>query len=293
MALDWEKLNNKVAELAERMERGPRGPSVKWWRPSHGDNNIRVLPAWTDEGPHAGLFFREVAQHWGLSPDQKGPVVCKERTPHLEGDCPVCDLVKTLRANKADAKAQQLAKDIRAKSAYLLSIVDRNDPEYTAEDVAKATASANGEEIGFEVGDLKVQVYAATLGVFNDIISQLSTNKVDFTDAENGHDIVVKKTGSGQFGTNYSVTVIMKSSPVGGTFEAVDLSKVGFTMDDDDLVALLAKGPAGDFLANQLPAETQVESAAEQLAAGEATVASSSAGEDLAAKLAAAASSAQ
>ena len=286
MAIDWTKVGAKVQELQERAESGSRGPSIIWWKPSAGESTVRVLGPWTTEEPHANIFFREVSQHWI---DNK-PIVCRVKTPHLEGtDCAACDLVKALRADKLDVRAQGLVKEYRGKSAYLMSIIDREDPEYTAEDVA--SAKANGDEELPEVGDLKVKVYAANYTVFNDIINQLQANKEeDFTDAEKGSDLVIKKTGKGQFGTNYAATFLRKTSPVGGTFKLIDLTQVGFTMDNDEIIQLLAKGPAGDFLASAGLGSGQPAATATlpSSTAGEST----SAGDDLRAAMKAAAAEA-
>jgi len=253
MAIDWEKINNKAKELEERADFTPRGPAIKFWNPKSGSNIIRVLPPWTNEGDHADVFFREVAQHWGLSSDSKAPVLCKEKTPYLNGKCAACDLVNDLRKDKTDATAQQLAKDHRAKSAYLFSIIDRADPEYTAADIAAMTKGEGDEDLP-AVGDMKVQVFPANFTVFQGVMAAMTSDKLDITDPKEGHDITIKKTGSGQFGTSYSVITKIKPSPVGGNYKLVDLSQVGFTLDDDDMLDALSKGKMGDYLVGALPA---------------------------------------
>lgn len=36
------------------------------WKPKVGENPIRLLPPWTEVGPHAGLFWRELELHWNV-----------------------------------------------------------------------------------------------------------------------------------------------------------------------------------------------------------------------------------
>src|SRR5687768_3387414 len=103
--LDWAKLNKQKEELEARMARGGGAGSIKWWKPVNGVNRIRILPGWTDEGEYAGQFWREVAQHWGVSEDVKGPILCPRETPGLNGSCPICAFVDELKNEKGDAQA--------------------------------------------------------------------------------------------------------------------------------------------------------------------------------------------
>ena len=146
MALDWDKLNKQKDSLDEFLSKGGGGVGRSWWKPEHGDNRIRIMPGWTTEGDYAGQFWREVAQHWGLSDDHKGPVICPKKTPLMDGECPVCDLVIALKSDKTNTDALEAAKYIRAKIAYFLNVVNLDDPEYTAKDVAEYKQSRRSEE---------------------------------------------------------------------------------------------------------------------------------------------------
>ena len=113
----------------EHLNRSGGRASARFWRPENGDNHIRVMPQWKDDLD--GQFWREVHQHWNVSEDQKGPVLCPKETPDLEGDCPICDLVQALRREaKSNPQAKQLANELRAKKTFFLNVVVDKDPVY-------------------------------------------------------------------------------------------------------------------------------------------------------------------
>ncbi len=252
MALDMSKLQQQKAKLTQELSRGS-GQSARFWRPADGDNVIRIMPDWTEEQPYAGTFWREVAQHWGVSEDQKGPILCPTATPHLEGDCPICKFVDELKGNKNDVSAQELARDIRAKKAFLLNIVDCNDPTYNAKDVAEYKKSRPDSDVPFEAGDPKIQVYACPKTIFDQILNIIMSNDQDITDLEAGNDITINRTGKGML-TRYSVTPKMKptQSDVSGGVEFPQLDRVGYSMSTEDMNKLLTEGVGGDF-ASLLP----------------------------------------
>lgn len=249
MALDMAKLQQQKAKLTQELSRGG-GQSARFWRPTDGDNLIRVMPDWVTEGPFAGQFWREVAQHWGISEDQKGPIICPLVTPHVEGDCPICKFVDELRADKNDVKAQELAKEVRAKKAFLLNVVDCEDPTYNAKDVAEYKKARPDSDVPFEAGDPKIQVYACPKTIFDQILDAIMDNDQDITSLEAGNDIVIKRTGKG-LTTRYSVSPKMKSTPsdVLGSTELPQLDRVGFLMDFAAMTKLLTDGVGGDFAA--------------------------------------------
>lgn len=247
MALDWNKLNNQITKLESNKFKGER-PSAKFFKVSDGDNRVRVLTGWTEEGMFAGQFWREVAQHWNVSPDAKGPVLCTKRTPGLDGDCPICDFLEQLKNdNLDDIAAQELVKDLRAKTAYLLNIVDTVDPTYTVKDVSEFKKAKPDADLPFEVGDIKVQVYPATVSVFNQILSTIRSNEADITDPESGHDIVITKSGKGM-NTRYTTNVVIKKSSAPAGADPHNLEGVGYVMEKEAMLELLASGPAMDYL---------------------------------------------
>jgi hypothetical protein len=256
MGLDLAKLKRAQADVQARLTRG--GPSMKFWKPQEGVNRIRILPPWTDEGDFAGTFWREVWQHWNVS-EESGPILCPKKTAGAdETDCPICDFVEQLRAQKSNVEAQELAKDLRAKVAYLMSIIDLADATYTAKDIADWKKDRPDSDAPFEVGDPKVQVYAATTTIYEQVASIVLTNEMDITDRDAGHNIILTKIGNkNKMLTRYTVQPDLKKTkaPLPATFELPDLSKIGRFQSYSDMTKLLSEGAGGSFK-GLLPAET-------------------------------------
>lgn len=248
------KLMDKIQEQAKQMaereasQASYSGVRLPFWRPENGDNRIRILPAWTNEGYFADQFWREVGQHWNVSEEQKGPVICPNRTENSNDPCPICDFCDLLKDDKTDIAKKKLFKDIRAKKAYFVLVVDLNDPEYAEKEVA----DFRGDECPFEVGDPKVQVYACPIGVWNGIISAINANKNDITDLKKGRSLtVVKIPNPDKFKTKYTVAPDFdpSESPVPEGFETPDLENVGWHMSHTELLSLLSGGKGGDYVA--------------------------------------------
>jgi len=248
--IDLSKVTKARAEIEQRMNKGDRTP-VTFWKPNAGSNSIRILPPWTQEGEHAGAPWREAAQHWNVHEEKKAPILCPKRTPDINEPCPICDFIDELRTRKDDIQAQQLAKDLRAKSAYFFNIVDLNDPVYTVKDIAEAKQARPDAELKLEAGDLKVQVYAAGPTIFNQILGVIAENQVDITDPFTGHNITLKKTGKA-LQTRYEVVLMVKSTPLEGWSEDVklpSLDEIGFKQDYNKILETLTEGKGGDFSA--------------------------------------------
>lgn len=241
MALDMSKINQARAALAEKMSKGSFDAGPKWWKPL-AKNKIRIMPGWDNEGEFAGQFWREVHQHWGVA-EKSPPIICNAKTPGLGDPCPVCEFVDELRAQRTNVEAQETVKNLRAKTAYLLNIIDLNDATYTSKDVAEFSQEKPDKEVPFEVGDPKVQVYAAPSTVFNAILGVIQENGVDITDPTEGYDLTLTKNGSG-LTTKYEITPMLKASVCKyykeGETKLHDLGKIGFVKKPDELVALLA-----------------------------------------------------
>ena len=257
MALDIEKLKKAQADVAARMSRG--GPSMKYWKPAEGLNRIRILPPWTEEGPDGGTFWREVWQHWNVS-EESGPILCPKKTLGAESpECPICDLVDALRLRKSDVSAQETAKELRAKVAYLMSVIDLSDPIYTAKDLASWKKDRPDSDPPFSVGDAKVQVYASTSTIYEQVASIVINNELDITDLGTGHNILLTKVGnpSNKMLTRYTVQPDLKKTkaPVPEGFVMPDLGKLGRFQSVADMTKALAEGAGGSFKA-MLPSQS-------------------------------------
>lgn len=252
MGIDYEKLRKAKAEIQARTNRGG-GPSMKFWRPNEGQNRIRILPPWTQDGPFAGQFYREVHQHWGVS-ENSGPVLCPAKTPEASDnhECPICDFVDQLRERKNDLEAQNLVKDLRAKVAYLMSVVDLRDPVYTAKDVADFKTERPDAECPYEVGAPKVQCFAASTTVADAIMDLVINNEMDITDLEAGFNLTITKISNpkNKLNTKYTVTPELKKTkaPITAEYQLPDLSKIGRVQSAEDMLKLLGEGKAASFI---------------------------------------------
>lgn len=281
-----EKARQAKAEAEERLSRGG-GPRAQFWKPKNGENRVRIMPPWFNpthdpdyEVPESlkffeGQFWRQVAQHWNVSDDQKGPILCPKETPGLEGDCPICDFVAELRKDKSDVQAQALVKEIRAKTTYLLNVVDMSDASYTADDVAEWKKDRPDNDCPFAPGDTKVQLYAAPLSVYDGILGLITANGVDITLLDSGRNVIITRhPNKNPIKTRYTVVPEFNATPFALKGALPALHQQGFLMDYDKMLDLLHEGKGGDFIAalpdsrgtSALPktTESRVEDAVEQ-----------------------------
>lgn len=252
MALDL----NKVAafQAASKAKQSGAFENAIYFKPKDGSNKIRIVPDWDQTGPYEGTFWREVHQHWKVSPDQKGPILCNRLTPHLEGssECPICEFIDSLRKQKGDPEAQALAKELRAQQSFLIPIVDLMDPVYTVRDVQAFLERTGSTEAPFEPGQTKVQVFAASAKVHGSIVDLIIQNNMDITDLGAGRDIFLKKTpakGQNDF-TRYEVSPSLNPTKAPFTLDSIkvpNLYQLTRVFDSNETRQLLAAGPAGDF----------------------------------------------
>ncbi len=247
--MDLQKLMEMKAKLEAQLSRGG-GTKTNFWQPKAGDNRIRILPYWTEEGIHAKSFWREVSQHWGVSEDQKGPVICAQKTPDLKGDCPVCEFVDYLKGQKDNPAAAALAHDLRAKKAFFLNIVDLDDAHYTAQDVKDYIKENEGKDPWFKAGQPKIQCFAAGIMIFDSIVGVMTKTKKDITHLDTGRNITLTKhvTKGNSRLTRYEVVVDLDAEPfdLAGA-EIPDLSKVGKVYTYEEVKKLLSEGVASSF----------------------------------------------
>lgn len=259
--LDIVDAQKKVTQ--EQLARGGGRSSARFWRPEAGDNHVRLMPSW--DVTLGGQFWREVAQHWNVSDDQKGPILCPKKTPGLEGDCPICELVEVLKADKTNLEAQKFSKDIRAKKTYLINVIVRKDPEYTAQDVAEFAQARPDEECPFEVGDPKIQIYACPITIFDAILGIITSSREDITDLHHGRELQIKKIpNKDRIKTRYEVYPSLREEDTKLVNPAIpDLSQIGYVLDYDKMVALIGESRAAELgvgaaLAPKLPAASAV-----------------------------------
>lgn len=232
-------------------------PSIKWFKMSGDKAVLRIMPPWTDEGPFEGQFWRVVHQHWHVTEELKAPILCPKTTPYIGGDCVICDYVAKLRESN-DPALLELAKDIRDKQAYLFTVVDVLDPEYTVKDVSEFKKKyPDKKETPFSAGDAKLQVYAAPFAVYNSIINLFQTG-FDLVDLTAGHNITITRSAKG--GKKMNVTYNVMPNPkatksnVPEDHPLIDLTKAGIVLTEDKMKELLASGVGSDDVVGALSA---------------------------------------
>ena len=133
-----------------------------------------------------------------------------------------------------------------------MSVVDMKDPIYTAKDTADWKTERPDQECPFEVGGPKVQCYAATTTIAEQIMNVVIANNLDITDVKTGNNIMITKIpNKDPLKTRYTVTAEIKATkaPIPTDYKLPDLSKMGKVNDYATMVKMLGEGPASDFAA--------------------------------------------
>lgn len=216
---DMSKAKKKWEEERARAAAQQRfGRPVLWWKAKVGTNKIRILPPWTDEGPNALQWWRELWQHYGLmasenpDPDNAFSASCAAKTPDApfflgvdpteKIQCKFCAHTSALRSS-GDPANLELAKQVRSKMRVLANILDLDDPVYTKKDIEQLKAKGCPDKSLPEAGKPKIQVYAFGPTIMQDILDFYQDN-VDLADLDAGHDITIEREGSDR-NTKYRV----------------------------------------------------------------------------------------
>ena len=168
MALNIEKMRQKL-EASRNGGKMKKDTGFKW-RPSEGDQTVRILP--TADGDS----FREFQFHYNVG---KNPgILCPKR--NYGEDCPICDFASKLwrqgtETNNETAKKE--AKKLLARRRYYSPIIVRGE-----------------ESSGVRVWAYGKTAYETLLGYV------LDPDYGDITDPETGTDIVLNYTVPGTTG---------------------------------------------------------------------------------------------
>jgi hypothetical protein len=135
-------------------------------------------------------FFQEVGRHNFPGKDNKY-TYCPKFTSAGKLDCPVCELVDELY-KAGDKASKELAKSLRTRRMYWMNIIVRDK---------------NGDQGPF--------IYTPGVMVFGDISNIINDPDYgDVTDPDNGFDISIDRTGTGQTDTDYDVRSRRNPSPL-------------------------------------------------------------------------------
>ena len=217
------KLN--ISALAEKLSQlnsnsGGSGSSMGFLTVKDGRNVIRVLPPRDD----MDSFAVEAWVHFGIGKNDQnksGQMVTCPTTHDENARCPICELSKEfygLSKKKDDSYSKQAKAYFRKKRVYYnaldrgedLSVYERREEEVDGETKYVWYNTEKDEK------ESPVKVLATGIGVYKDIISLIIDPEYgDITDAEEGLDLIINKTGSGQFNTKYKVSTVRKESEIG------------------------------------------------------------------------------
>ena len=115
MGLDLAKMRSKLKEV--KGEGGGSGGSSKFWRPSDGQQTIRILPA-EDGDPFKTYHF-----HYNVS---KGGVMCPSR--NFGDECPICDFATTL-FRSGDEDSKEAAKKLFVRQRFFSPVLVRGEED--------------------------------------------------------------------------------------------------------------------------------------------------------------------
>jgi len=177
-------LNEKLTKRRQQIK--DRSSAGAVFFPKEGTTRIRIRPA-----PDQVDWAVECTSFY-LGQEVKG--VFSAVT--LGDDCPVMEKYEKLRDSKKSGD-KDIAKLMTPRTKYL---------------VAAVIYEENGKGIDVKNSEKMVQV---PTGVYNAMLDFfLDPDMGDFTDAEEGYDLKIKRTGKGKQDTEYTLIPVQKSSPI-------------------------------------------------------------------------------
>ena len=235
MSVNLNKMKHRQKEEDAKAAARSQG-GFSYWSPTVGENYIRFMPPWTDEGDNADTFYRELYVHWNVGPEDAGvTITCPKNTPYSNvHDCPICEYVQQLRST-GDPVDAETAQRMNSKQRFYSNIVDLQDPTYTSKDVKNwEKNSSDDRECPFKVGDTKIQVYSYGVMVFRMVLDIFASGK-DITDLDNGWDIKIKREGKG-LKTKYLVRLDMDDGKMQCGFEFIGSKLIEKSLVNLDLL---------------------------------------------------------
>jgi len=235
------KTNIKKAVQKSEEERARAAAQAQFGRPNvfyspkGKENLLRFLPPWTDKGPNAEQFWREIWVHWRVRCMDEGGdtaefrVPCPRKSPGtaellgLDPDtivkCPICNQLEKLKGSTNPVDVD-MVKTMRAKMRFISQIIDVNDPVWTEQAIEELKVKGTSEEFLPTAGDPKIQIYEYGPKVFNGILDYYQ-DQIDITDLEEGYNVKLFKKGEG-INSDYRVRIEMKPSKAPITEEVYD-----------------------------------------------------------------------
>ena len=117
MSIDMAKMKAKLQEL----ESGGKNKSDNaWWRPTEGDQEIRLVP--TEDGDPFKVFHF----HYNLGEGARGGVLCPKR--QFGESCPICDFASKLWQEGTD-DSKKMAKSLFVRQRFFSPVVIRGEED--------------------------------------------------------------------------------------------------------------------------------------------------------------------
>lgn len=165
---------------------------VPMWKPSDGENVIRILPPTWEDANHYGL---DIFVHYGVGPDNSAFLDLKRMKGEPDPITEACD------AAIADGD-EEYAKELRSTKRVLVYLIDRDKPK-------------DG-----------IQMYAMPWTMDKDLATQsIDPRTHEFLyidDPDEGYDVYISREGSGQR-TKYTVRIARNPSAIDLTDDMIDL----------------------------------------------------------------------
>ena len=188
MGLDLAKMREKLAQL----ENG--GKSKKdnvFWKPSEGEQEIRIVPT-SDGDPFKVFHF-----HYNLGEAARGGIVCPKR--QFGEECPVCEFASSLWQEES-SESKKMAKSLFVRQRFFSPVIVRGE-----------------EEQGVRIWGYGKTIYEQLLGLV------LNPDYGDITDVDKGVDLTLTYTLPKTKGAYPTTNLVpkRKSSKLAGSDELI------------------------------------------------------------------------
>lgn len=175
-----------------------------WWKVPVGDSLGRILPPWTDKGPNAYLYYREIKMHSNIGPNGDRFFRCTEYD--TKEPCFLCEEYRRLMTGSPEEK--ELARTLYASRKAIVNWVLIDDPVWTEEDLSDLSSSGSEDRFP-KVGEPKIYKWMFGVTVLTQLLNASRKTKYgDFTNIKTGMNISVNRVGKTKENTEYTVLPI-------------------------------------------------------------------------------------
>ena len=159
MALDLAKMRAKLQQLEDG---GKSKKDSVFWKPSEGDQEIRIVPT-ADGDPFKVFHF-----HYNLGEGARGGVLCPKR--QFGEECPICEFASALWKEES-TESKKMAKSLFVRQRFFSPVIVRDE-----------------EDSGVRIWGYGKTIYEQLLGLV------LNPDYGDITDVDQGVDLTLTYT---------------------------------------------------------------------------------------------------